>query len=684
MHEFDPTSARPRFRRAMAAVALCAAAAWQLAACADGESTPGDPGGAGGGSTCAAGLTACDGTCVDLETDAAHCGDCDAACEIGPCQAGACVTGCAAGLSDCDGTCVDLSVDATHCGDCDVACAAPDTCVDGTCACDETVADCGPGCRSDLDCDDDEQCEGGRCQPLCGPGEVYCDQTCIDGTSDDQNCGACDFACATGESCEASSCECGPGVCGSCGVTDLGGASPQTVSGTSAGGVDALEPSCSPGSTREVVYSFTPDETATYTFTVDAGHDTTLYLLDDACSETHCSEVGGGGANPELTANLEAGVTIYVVVDGYQDEGPFTLSVSDAPLVPCPGAVLGNAPQMVTGDNTGEADLFMGSCTFLPGGPDATFSFTAQTTGPHLVDASGSAFPVVLYVLDGNCGGVELGCSSDFLAPKVLVDLTAGQEVTIVVDGAGPTGVGAYSLQVTEVDCPAATIGALPATLTDDFANYTDVFTPSCLFFSGADVLYGFTAPTADTYVFDTFGSSVDTDLYALAGSCNGPELECNTELAGNAAQVVVDLAAGETVVVGVDGFGPGAFTLNARKVICPDQVFGFPPQTLTGTTTQGVHQYEPLCAAAGGPEVTHFFTAPAAGEYTFDTTGSSIDTKLYVRDGGCSGAELGCADVFGGTEQLTVQLGAFQEVIVFVDSAGLTAGDYVLSVSGP
>jgi hypothetical protein len=681
MQEIESTSARRRFRRALAALALSAAAAWQLAACASSETTPGGPGGA---SPCAAGLTACGAACVDLETDAAHCGDCEAACEVGPCQAGACTTGCAAGLKACDGTCVDVSSDPAHCGGCDVACEGLDTCVEATCACDETVAECGPGCTSDLDCDDDEHCQGGRCQLLCGPGELFCDQTCIDGTSDDQNCGACDFTCATGESCESSSCECGPGVCGSCGVTDLGGASPQTVSGTSAGGVDALEPSCSPASTREVVYSFTPDVTATYTFAVSAGFATTLYLLDDACAETHCSDIGSQGADPELTANLVAGETTYVVVDGFQDEGPFTLSVSDAPLVPCPGAALGDPPQTVTGDNTGGADLFMGSCAFLPGGAEATFSFTAQSDGEYLFDATGSAFPVVIYVLDSACGGTELACNSDFLAPKVLVDLAAGQTVTVVVDASGPTGVGAYTLQVTATNCPGATIGALPATVTDDLANYTDVFTPSCLFFSGADALYGFTAPTAGKYAFDTFGSTVDTDLYALSGSCNGQELACNTEIAGNAAQVVVDMAAGATIVVGVDGVDPGAFTLNARKVICPDQVFGFPPQTLTGTTTQGVHQHEPLCAAAGGPEVTHLFTAPAAGNYTFDTTGSSIDTKLYVRDGGCDGAELGCADVFGGTEQLTVQLGAFQEVIVFVDSAGFTAGDYALSVSGP
>lgn len=43
-----------------------------------------------GGSPCSDGLVVCDGACVDLATDAAHCGDCATACAGPACVAGAC------------------------------------------------------------------------------------------------------------------------------------------------------------------------------------------------------------------------------------------------------------------------------------------------------------------------------------------------------------------------------------------------------------------------------------------------------------------------------------------------------------------------------------------------------------------------------------------------------------------
>ncbi len=65
---------------------------------------------------------ACDGECVDLSTDAAHCGACDRA--VPPeavCRDGA--PGCwDAGETLCGDTCADLRYDTEHCGSCDHRC----------------------------------------------------------------------------------------------------------------------------------------------------------------------------------------------------------------------------------------------------------------------------------------------------------------------------------------------------------------------------------------------------------------------------------------------------------------------------------------------------------------------------------------------------------------------------------
>ncbi len=72
-------------------------------------------GGASSGGTCGSGLTSCSGSCVNLQTDATHCGSCTAAPCGGTCQSGLCCTG---GKTNCGGTCVDLTSDDLHCGAC--------------------------------------------------------------------------------------------------------------------------------------------------------------------------------------------------------------------------------------------------------------------------------------------------------------------------------------------------------------------------------------------------------------------------------------------------------------------------------------------------------------------------------------------------------------------------------------
>ena len=57
--------------------------------CTPGAGGTGAAGGAGG-STCEAPMTICDGSCVDLDSDAAHCGACDVSCFDQACDNGSC------------------------------------------------------------------------------------------------------------------------------------------------------------------------------------------------------------------------------------------------------------------------------------------------------------------------------------------------------------------------------------------------------------------------------------------------------------------------------------------------------------------------------------------------------------------------------------------------------------------
>jgi hypothetical protein len=101
--------------------------------------------------TCPAGQTACGGACVDLATDALHCGACDVACGQGSCSAGGCA--CDGGATRCPGPgvqCVDLRTDPSSCGTCGHACLAEETCAGGACVCPPArlVCDGGATCQT--------------------------------------------------------------------------------------------------------------------------------------------------------------------------------------------------------------------------------------------------------------------------------------------------------------------------------------------------------------------------------------------------------------------------------------------------------------------------------------------------------------------------------------------------------
>jgi hypothetical protein len=99
-------------------------------------------GGSGGGSNAGnAGATGCgtcapeaccNGGCVDLDSDDAHCGACYERCQGGrECSAGECK--CPPATTLCDGACVDLSSAVRHCGGCGKPCAQDQTCVASKC-----------------------------------------------------------------------------------------------------------------------------------------------------------------------------------------------------------------------------------------------------------------------------------------------------------------------------------------------------------------------------------------------------------------------------------------------------------------------------------------------------------------------------------------------------------------------
>ena len=147
---------------------------------------------------CKKGTQKCGKVCVNLATNALHCGACGNNCAGRACQNGVCQTtpvGCPAGQVRCGGLCVDLRDNEQHCGSCGNACAGELTCLNSTCGC-ATGAICGAVC-ADTQADDDHcgdcnqrcgagtHCVAGACQAGgCGAGQKKCGDICIPDTPD--------------------------------------------------------------------------------------------------------------------------------------------------------------------------------------------------------------------------------------------------------------------------------------------------------------------------------------------------------------------------------------------------------------------------------------------------------------------------------------------------------------------
>jgi formylglycine-generating enzyme required for sulfatase activity len=161
-----------------------------------------------------AGLTACSGSCVNLQTNANDCGTCNNACDFGQsCVAGSCVCQ----KSVCDGRCVDTQTDVANCSTCDHACTGSQLCSSGVC-CDAGLTVCGGNCvdtSSDVThcggcpgtaCGGGQTCQSGIC---CDAGKTNCNGQCVDLLIDKNNCNACGNVCPSGI-CSNGSC-CAPG-----------------------------------------------------------------------------------------------------------------------------------------------------------------------------------------------------------------------------------------------------------------------------------------------------------------------------------------------------------------------------------------------------------------------------------------------------------------------------------------
>ncbi|MFN7146152.1 MAG: hypothetical protein ACK4YP_20440, partial [Myxococcota bacterium] len=548
-------------------------------------------------------------------------------------------------------------------------------------SCGDGLDDDGDGAIdcADADCAADASCSGGVSELVCGDG------------LDDDGDGLVD--CDDAECADTGTC-----VAAECGATDLGMAIGAAVAtGTTSGAGDDSTPGCVEGGGEDVTYTWTAPVSGEFRIsTMGSAFDTVVSLRTDDCTtEIDCDDDGGGEPYSEIRFSAVAGEVFVISLDGASaaDTGTFQLNVdplfeldcddggdedldglldcadtdcaadpacgaercddgtdddldgavdcadtdclSDAAcMATCVDAVLGSAvgDAVATGTTAGEDDDFGGSCAGGSAG-DVAYLWTAPATGTYTFDTAGSAFDTVLIAREPDCSGTELSCHDSVdgtdTSSAITLSLAIGQSVTLVVDGVDGAS-GRYVLNV----------GASAETVCDDEVD-----------------------EDADGYL------DCD-DLDCLGHSaCRPPETVCSDgvdEDGDAAADCLDDDCAADPLC---DASAADVHLGSAR------------PATATGTTVGGGDDATPSCVASSAEDVVYAWIAPMTDEWTFELTGSSFDTAIYLLT--AEGTELVCADdgAGDGAARASAMLNAGQLVLVVVDGAGSASGDYALLI---
>lgn len=154
--------------------------------------------------------------CVNTQNEPEHCGSCGASCGAHQACSGAecyCTEYLVRFVNEedgwwsfvepgtCDGACIDLSYDEAHCGACGAACAAGEVCLGGNCFTPGDETDCEG--TEERDYDWDETFDETRAETTL----LGCGGSCVDPYADPFNCGGCGVVCELGYACNSGNCQ---------------------------------------------------------------------------------------------------------------------------------------------------------------------------------------------------------------------------------------------------------------------------------------------------------------------------------------------------------------------------------------------------------------------------------------------------------------------------------------------
>ncbi len=359
-------------------------------------------------------------------------------------------------------------------GDGRVDCDDPDC--QGSPACPFPFEDCGNGVDDDgdrlVDCADPDCNFSPQCPPRI-------ENACRNGMDDDGD-GLTD--------CEDPDCSSRPFCARSCPRGDLGSelGSP-VITGNTQGSSDDFGASCAAGAdSPDDPFSWTAPTDGCFEFnTVGSNYDTALTLQGSCMGpEISCDDDAGGSLQSRIQRPFFAGERVVVVVDGFNggSAGQYALNIlscdpevnctdgrdNDGDMLvdcadpdcagnpgcssTCPMSDLGSAlgDALAVGNTQTQSNDFDAPCAGGGGSPDIAFAWRAPADGCFQFDTNGSGYDTALTIRP-SCVRPIIACDDDGgTAPDSLIqlDVRAGQDRIIVVDGFSDFSSGFYQLNI--------------------------------------------------------------------------------------------------------------------------------------------------------------------------------------------------------------------------------------------
>ncbi|MBI5535717.1 MAG: hypothetical protein HY898_23500 [Deltaproteobacteria bacterium] len=490
---------------------------------------------------------------------------------------------------------------------------------------------------------------------------------------------------------------------------------------------------CGTASGKDAVYSFTPDvDGIALVDLTTTNFDAEIYVrttCTTASSQIGCADSQGSSGTERVKFWATAGTTYWVFVDSYTStsKGAFQLDVSVTPASAhekCPGEAVtwtGSGTQDRTATLVGNTSALWNDATGNSCGststPEAVYAFTADVDGILKLKVTPQGWDVAMYVRS-NCSTAssQLACKDtggSGGAENAQFWAAQGSVWYVFVDGALSGAAGAYTLEATlspqkpDETCPGEPVvwtgsGTDPRTFTDTddtSLHWSDTNGSGCGGTSARDTVYAVTADVDGIMTLSVAPTGWDAAMYIrTACTTSSSEIACKDVVgSGQVESHTFWATAGATYYAFVDGYtasSQGPYTFNATLVPaaadekCPGENLTFsgspPAANATGNTNDNWNDYTGSCTTGASEDVVYHVIAPQAGTMKVTATpATGFDVAVYVRQGTCTGTQVGCKDALGSgsAEVLNVTATAGTDYYIFVDGYQGASGAYTLNV---